>query len=73
MSETKETTKAAWCGFIIASLIAFYVCMIFDEHSTTHWRGECVKRGIAEWVVNPANGKTTFAWKAPAEPIKASP
>lgn len=26
-------------------------------------KAEAVKRGAAEWVVNPANGETTFKWK----------
>lgn len=26
-------------------------------------RSEAVKRGAAEWVVNLANGETTFKWK----------
>lgn len=26
-------------------------------------RAEAVKRGVAEWVVDPANGDTTFEWK----------
>lgn len=26
-------------------------------------QSEAVKRGAAEWVVNPANGETTFKWK----------
>lgn len=33
-------------------------------------RGEAVKRNHAEWVVDPATGTTTFAWKPlPGDPI----
>ena len=26
-------------------------------------KAEAVKRGAAEWVVDPTNGETTFVWK----------
>ena len=26
-------------------------------------KAEAVKRGAAEWVVDPTNGETTFKWK----------
>lgn len=45
---------------IILILVAGLFLMVKQRES---FRAEAIKRGAAEWVVNPLNGETTFKWK----------
>lgn len=46
---------------IILILVASLLLMVEQRDSM---RAEAVKRGVAEWVINPDNGETKFQWKA---------
>ena len=45
---------------IILILVAGLFLMVEQRES---FKAEAIKRGAAEWVVNPLNGETTFKWK----------
>lgn len=47
---------------IILILVAGLFLMVEQRES---FKAEAIKRGAAEWVVNPLNGETTFKWKEP--------
>ena len=49
-------------GFAIGYAVAMFVSApTWFAHQDM--KAEAVKRGAAEWVVDPANGETTFKWK----------
>lgn len=45
-------------AFIVVLATIFWVC---EQRDTL--KAEAVKRGAAEWIINPDNGETTFQWK----------
>ena len=55
-------TLDTWVGFTIATVISA-VIIYAPLSENRKMKAEAVKRGAAEWVVDPANGETTFQWK----------
>jgi hypothetical protein len=49
-----------WAVGIVLLLLAGLFALV---HERDAFRAEAVKRGAAEWLVNPDNGETTFQWK----------
>lgn len=45
---------------IILILVAGLFLMVEQREN---FKAEAIKRGAAEWVVNPLNGEATFKWK----------
>jgi hypothetical protein len=48
---------------VLATLIALWAMQLQRDEL----KAEAVKRGAAEWVVDPTNGATTFMWKEPTK------
>lgn len=51
----------------VAVVILLVVALFLVAEQRDELKSEAVKRGAAEWVVDPANGATTFMWKEPTK------
>jgi hypothetical protein len=55
------TSREEWAAVgIVLLLLAGLFALV---HERDEFRTEAVKRGAAEWLVNPDNGETIFQWK----------
>lgn len=54
-------TTADLLTIVLLLLLVGALFAVADQRDTL--KAEAVKRGVAEWVVNPDNGSTTFQWK----------
>jgi len=55
------TSREEWAAVGIILLLLIGLTMTIHQRDTM--KAEAVKRGAAEWVINPDNGETTFQWK----------
>lgn len=67
MSASSEDIPVG-CGvamiFLIVALVAAVICVAkWWQDDTERWRKEAVRRGHAEYVLDPTNGTTTWQWK----------
>ncbi len=51
-------------GYVVGMIVGFFLGMLVLGFSNDGWRTDCVKRGVAEWVVSD-NGTVTWKWKEP--------
>lgn len=70
-----EESIPVGCGVaMFAAVFVILVAMIFLgqawQDDVAEWRKEAVRRGAAEWVMDPATGNTEWRWKdKPSPPI----
>ncbi len=50
-------------GVLIGVAIAWVAFASFSSDLLNNLKAEAIKRNAAEWIVDPATGKTTFTWK----------
>ena len=50
-------------AILFLGLISALIGVLALQSQRAELKAEAVKRGAAEWVVDPANGATTFMWK----------
>ena len=55
------TPREEWAAVGIILLLLVGLAMATHQRDTI--KAEAVKRGVAEWVINPNNGETTFQLK----------
>lgn len=69
MSAESEGCMAMFAGLVVGAIITSIVVGSFITEAWTldveDWRQESVRRGAAEWVMDPATGKTEWRWKEP--------
>lgn len=52
------------CIGAILIILAFFIGLICSSYqSDKDWKLEAVKHGAAEYILDPATGKTTWQWK----------
>jgi ActR/RegA family two-component response regulator len=55
------TSREEWAAVgIVLLLLTGLFALVYARDA---FKAEAVKRGAAEWLVNPDNGETTFQWK----------
>lgn len=62
MSDESEGCFIAAIVLAVVVYFCFY-CPISWQNDTKYWREETVKRGVAEWVLDPVTGETYWKWK----------
>lgn len=55
------TPREEWVAVGIVLLLLAGLFVLVQERDC--FRAEAVKRGAAEWIINPDNGETKFQWK----------
>ena len=59
----RDTIVDLVIGAASGFLLGAWIIAFMADDALDGMRSEAVKRGAAEWVVNLANGETTFKWK----------
>ena len=53
-----------FCGFLLATIVWFtYIPDAVRAERNTAWQKDAVKHGVAEYVLNPADGTARWQWK----------
>lgn len=50
-------------GFVVGGFALGAVVEVNWQKDVEAWRQESVRRGAAEWVMDPTTGKTEWRWK----------
>lgn len=62
-----SSTTSELCAYLlllwVLTAAALVIVLTYGDNQRQAFKAEAVKRGAAEWVVDPKTGDTKFAWK----------
>lgn len=59
----KDNIVDIFFGFACLCIVGFMMYQVGSGTAELDWKQEAIKRGVAEYVMNPETGRTTWRWK----------